>query len=95
MSTPPSTPARKRSRFRPPAGQKRSRSETVRTGGTIVLAGLLTLFAVFNLKEVEVNWIFGSDRAPLIIVIVVSVIVGIVLTYGAERLNHKRRVGKP
>jgi uncharacterized integral membrane protein len=95
MSTPPSTPARKSSRFRPPVGQKRSTSETVRTGAMIVLAVLLTLFAVFNLKEVEVSWIFGSGHAPLIIVIVVSVIVGIVLTYGAERINHKRRVGKP
>ena len=90
----PNPPVKKRSRFRPPAGQKRSTSETVRTGAMLALAVLLTLFAVFNLKEVEVSWIFGSGRAPLIIVIVISVIVGIVLTYGAERINHKRRAGK-
>jgi uncharacterized integral membrane protein len=91
----PNPPVKKGSRFRPAAGQQRSRMETARTGGMIVLAVLLTLFAVFNLKEVEVNWIFGSGRAPLIIVILVSVIVGIVLTYGAERINRKRRAGKP
>ena len=56
----------------------------------VVLAILITLFAVFNLDEVKVNWIFGSGKAPLIIVIVISLLVGIVLTYAAERIVHKR-----
>jgi lipopolysaccharide assembly protein A len=51
---------------------------------------LITLFAVFNLDEVKVNWVFGSGRAPLIIVIVISLLVGIVLTYFADRLARKR-----
>ena len=45
---------------------------------------LITLFAVLNVEDVKVNWIFGSGHAPLIIVIVISVLVGIVLTYFAE-----------
>jgi lipopolysaccharide assembly protein A len=56
-----------------------------------VLAVLMTLFAVLNLKDVEVNWIFGSGHAPLIVVIVLSVLVGVVLTYFAERRSAKRR----
>ncbi len=69
----------------------RSPGETARTGGLVVLAILITLFAVLNLDEVKVHWIFGSGRAPLIIVIVISLLVGIVLTYFADRASRKRR----
>jgi uncharacterized integral membrane protein len=72
-------------------GERRNRGELMRTGGMVVLAILLTLFAVLNLESVKVNWIIGSGHAPLIIVIVISVLVGIVLTYLAERLNRKKR----
>ena len=63
----------------------------MRTGALVVLAVLITLFAVFNFDEVKVHWIFGSGRAPLIIVIVISLLVGVVLTYFAERRTAKRR----
>jgi uncharacterized integral membrane protein len=76
----------------PPPGppQKRSRRELARTTGFVVLAVLITLFAVLNLESVEVNWIFGSGRAPLIIVIVISLLVGVLLTYLAERRARRR-----
>jgi uncharacterized integral membrane protein len=70
---------------------KRSRREVARTSALVILAILITLFAVFNLKEVKVSYVFGSGKAPLIIVIVISVLVGIVLAYFAERLPRKRR----
>lgn len=57
----------------------------------VVLAILITLFAVFNLDEVKVDWVFGSGRAPLIVVIVISLLCGIVLTYFADRLYRRRR----
>ena len=57
----------------------------------VVLATLITLFAVFNFKEVKVSYVVGSGKAPLIIVIVISLLVGIVLTYFAERRPRKRR----
>jgi uncharacterized integral membrane protein len=87
MSTPPAQqqPASKR------PGGRRSASELLRGGGLIALAVLITLFAVLNLGDVKVDWIFGSGHAPLIIVIVISVLVGIVLTYTAERIQRKRR----
>lgn len=75
----------------PPGGERRSRREMARTGALVILAILITLFAVFNLEEVKVNWVFGSGKAPLIIVIVVSLLVGIVLTHFAERRVSKRR----
>ena len=72
-------------------GARRSKGELARTGGMVVLMALVTLFAVLNLEDVKVDWILGSGRAPLIIVIVVSLLVGVVLSYGAERLARRRR----
>jgi uncharacterized integral membrane protein len=78
---------------RPPGAEPPGRNprETARTVGLVVLAILITLFAVFNLDQVKVHWVFGSGRAPLIIVIVISLLVGIVMTYIAERRVRKRR----
>ncbi|HEY7892652.1 MAG TPA: lipopolysaccharide assembly protein LapA domain-containing protein [Solirubrobacteraceae bacterium] len=73
------------------SGSARSRRERVRTGALVVLAVLITLFAVFNTAEVKVNWVFGSGKAPLIIVIVISLLVGIALTYFAEHRFGRRR----
>jgi uncharacterized integral membrane protein len=70
---------------------RRSNRELTRTSGMVVLAILITLFAVFNLRDVKVDWIVGSGHAPLIIVIVISVLIGILLTYFAERITSKRR----
>lgn len=71
--------------------QKRTRRELARTGALVVLAVLMTLFAVLNLKNVEVNWIFGKSSTPLIIVIVVSLLVGILLTHFAEMRYRRKR----
>jgi|HubBroStandDraft_6_1064221.scaffolds.fasta_scaffold459734_2 uncharacterized integral membrane protein len=72
------------------ATPKRSRSEVARTTLWVVLAVLITLFAVFNVDSVKVHWIFGSSEVPLIIVIVISLLVGVVLTYIADRRARKR-----
>ena len=73
------------------SAQKRGRRELARTGALVVLAVVMTLFAVLNLKQVEVNWIFGKSSTPLIIVIVVSLLVGIVLTHFAEMRYRRKR----
>jgi uncharacterized integral membrane protein len=70
---------------------KRGKRELRRHVGVAVVAILITLFAVFNFKEVEVSYVFGSGKAPLIIVIVISLLAGILVTYFAERLPCKRR----
>jgi uncharacterized integral membrane protein len=85
MSASTQTPAPKAKRA------KRSNRELARTGGLVALAVFMTLFAVFNLDEVKVNWVFGSGHAPLIVVIVLSVLVGVVFTHFAERRSAKRR----
>jgi uncharacterized integral membrane protein len=70
---------------------KRNRREAARTVGFVLLAVLITLFAVLNVNSVEVDWIFGSGEAPLIVVILISLLVGIVLTYLLERRSNRRR----
>jgi len=75
-----------------PEPQGRSKREMARTGGLVALAVLITLFAVFNLEKVKVSWIFDSGEVPLIIVIVISLLVGIVLTHFTElRIRRRRR----
>ncbi len=88
--TPPAQSASPKGRKRL-GGGRRSGGELARSIALVLLAVLITLFAVLNLNEVKVNWIIGSGRAPLIIVIVISLLVGIVLTYFAERLVRRRR----
>lgn len=73
-----------------PTKARRSRSELARTTLWVVLAVLITLFAVFNVKSVNVSWIFGKTSMPLIIVIVISLLVGVVLTHFAERRKRGR-----
>jgi uncharacterized integral membrane protein len=90
MSSPPTQKPPKAPKAPKTHRARRSKAETARTAAMVVLAILITLFAVFNLHEVKVSWIFGSGRAPLIIVIVISLLVGIVLTYAAERIVRKR-----
>lgn len=70
---------------------RRSRGERIRAVIPVLLAALLIAFAVLNLNQVKVDWIVGSGHAPLIIVIVISVLVGIVFTHLVERVGRKRR----
>ncbi|MCL2768663.1 MAG: LapA family protein [Solirubrobacterales bacterium] len=72
-------------------GRKRPRRESARTTVLVVVAVLITVFAVLNVKEVSVNWIVGSAKVPLIVVIVVSLAAGVVLgAFAAERRRRNR-----
>jgi uncharacterized integral membrane protein len=79
----------------PPDAHKRagapSKRERARTAALVVLAILMTLFAVLNTEKVKVNWIVGSSKAPVIIVIVISLLVGAVLSYFADRRAGRKR----
>jgi uncharacterized integral membrane protein len=52
------------------------RKARARQVGVIALTVLATLFAVLNLDKVSVNWIVGTWRTPLIVVIAVSLLIG-------------------
>ena len=74
----------------PQAGRRRRR-ERARTVLLVVLAIIATLFAVLNVNSVKVDWILGSGRAPLIVVIVISLLIGVVFTHFADRRAGRRR----
>lgn len=72
------------------SASKRRQGEIARLGVSIVLAVLITLFAVLNLESVEVDWIFGSSKVPLIVVVIISLLVGVALTLLVKRRSRKR-----
>jgi uncharacterized integral membrane protein len=74
------------------SGQARvRRRERARAVALVLLAVLITLFAVLNVKDVRVDWIFGTVSTPLIVVIVVSLLVGILLGhFSAVRMRRRR-----
>ena len=71
--------------------KRRGRGELSRTIAILVLALAVILFAVKNLNQVKVNWVVGSGRAPLIIVILITLLVGIVISHLAGRLSRRKR----
>jgi uncharacterized integral membrane protein len=42
----------------------------------LALGALGVVFAVANLDDVKVNWILGTWRTPLIVVIALSIVIG-------------------
>jgi uncharacterized integral membrane protein len=74
-----------------PHDERRRRREQARRASLLALAALIVAFGVLNFNEVSVNWVVGSGHAPLIIVIVVSLVVGVVLGHFAERRSARRR----
>lgn len=83
------TPQEQDGAQKPP--RQRTGKETARNVVGGVIGVYIVVFAVLNLEDVQVDWVFGSGRAPLLIVIVISLLAGIVLTYFAERRSRKRR----
>lgn len=69
----------------------RSRGELSRTIAILILALAVILFAVKNLDQVKVNWVVGSGRAPLIIVILITLLVGMVISHLAGRISRRKR----
>ena len=57
----------------------RSRAEQARLAIAFALGALVVLFAVLNLDAVQVNWILWVSTAPLIIVIVVCLVLGMAI----------------
>ncbi len=87
----PTGQAPRRPAEKAPNEKRRPRRELARSALILVLAGLILAFAIANLKQVEVDWLFGSGHAPLIIVIAISLVVGILLSHFTGRLARWRR----
>ncbi|WP_058307279.1 LapA family protein [Gracilibacillus massiliensis] len=46
----------------------------------VVFAVVIAIFAVINVDPVEVDYLFGSGEAPLILIILFSVLMGAIIT---------------
>jgi uncharacterized integral membrane protein len=89
MSAPAQIPGQSK-----PKTPRRGRREQGRTVVLLILAVLVTLFAVFNVHKVKVDWIVRTSEVPLIIVIVLSLLVGALLGAFASRRGGKSKPGK-
>ena len=78
----------------PPARKKRGSllaKENRRLLYGLVIGALVALFAVLNLDDVEVNWIFGTAQTPLIVVIAVTFLLGAVTGWIAAAGRRRGR----
>ncbi|MDC3415634.1 LapA family protein [Aquibacillus salsiterrae] len=59
----------------------------------LIFAVIVAIFAVINVEPVEVNYLFGTGEAPLILVILISVLMGGIITaaVGVVRLFKLQR----
>ncbi len=79
--TPSSRPARKSSSSSP------DRKQQARIAGATLCGVLVTVFALINLDEVDVNWVFGTWSTPLIVVVVLCFAAGMAV----DRVLVRRR----
>ena len=66
---------------------RRDRARTIAVGILVVIAAV---FALVNLDEVKVSFLFGSARMPLIIVIVGCLLIGAAIGAFLTRRGAKR-----
>jgi uncharacterized integral membrane protein len=74
---------------RPAKRPRASRREQARTVAVLGLGAVVTLFAVLNFNEVEVNWLLGTWSTPLIIVIAISFLLGAVSGFLLARRRRR------
>jgi uncharacterized integral membrane protein len=70
------------------AETKIRRNQTVRVLIVLIVAAALAALALDNMHDVNIDWVFGSTEAPMIFVIVGSVVGGMII--GA--LMRRRKV---
>ena len=76
------------------AGRRASKApERRRQALAFGLGALTVLFAVFNLDDVEVNWIIATGQTPLIVVIVLSMLLGAAIAFVVGRKRGFTRRG--
>ena len=75
----------------PKAKSPARKGQNARVIGAASLGAVVTLFAVLNLDDVDVNWIFGTASTPLIVVILLCVALGMAIDRGLVRRGRRRQ----
>jgi uncharacterized integral membrane protein len=73
-----------------PSGESPGKRERARQITLIALAVLALVFALLNSREVKVNFILTTTRAPLIVVVAACVAVGLAIGSIAARRQSDR-----
>jgi uncharacterized integral membrane protein len=85
MSDPDLTPAKR-------PGDTPEKTAKARLAAASILGGVAAVFAFVNIDKVAVDWVIGSWKTPLIVVIVLSMLLGALLD---RVLVHRARRRKP
>ena len=72
---------------RTPAG-RRERGRLIAAG---VVGAVVAAFALLNLGNVKVHWLFATGRTPLIVVIALAFVLGMLVDRLVIRARRKRR----
>lgn len=70
---------------------KKSRDLTSKTVAAVAVAILLIAFGLSNRDDVPIDWLVGTTKTPLIIVILVSAGLGVILGALAGRKGATRK----
>jgi uncharacterized integral membrane protein len=84
MNDPDLTPAKR-------PGDKPEKSATARLAAATILGGVAAVFAFVNVDKVAVDWVIGSWKTPLIVVIVLSMLLGALLDRALVHRARRRR----
>jgi uncharacterized integral membrane protein len=68
--------------------RRQHRARVVAAG---VLGAVIAAFALVNLNDVRVHWLFATGQTPLIVVIAFAFLLGIIVDRLAIRARRKRR----
>ena len=67
------------------------RRDRARLIAAAIAGALIAVFAVVNLNDVKVHWIFTTGQTPLILVIALSFVLGVIVDRLVIRARRKRR----
>ena len=56
-----------------------------------LVGALIAVFAVVNLSDVKVHWVFATGQTPLIVVIALAFVLGVIVDRLVIRARRKRR----
>jgi uncharacterized integral membrane protein len=66
------------------------RRERGRQIAAAVLGAVITAFALLNLGDVKVHWLFATGKTPLIVVIAFAFVLGVIVDRLVIRARRKR-----
>jgi uncharacterized integral membrane protein len=67
------------------------RGQRARLAAAGLVGAVIAAFALLNVNDVKVHWLFATGRTPLIVVIAFAFVLGLIVDRLAVRSRRKRR----